>query len=116
MMNKRQFLTGIAASLVGTPAVVQTANIMRVRNILYPVERYQSGWCTRLYADTFFRLIVQLQGRGLSMHEIASEMTRRKANNHYWATDTVKSVTWLAASIRSEDAIIRAERSLKNIT
>ncbi len=32
-MNKKQFLTGIAASLVGAPAVVQAANIMRVRGI-----------------------------------------------------------------------------------
>jgi hypothetical protein len=53
--TRRDFLAGISASLVCAPAVVRAASIMRVRGIIYPIERNQYGWCTRLYVHSFWR-------------------------------------------------------------
>jgi len=46
--TRRQFLIGISAALVSSPAIVRAGSLMQVRGIVMPIHQNYYGWCDRL--------------------------------------------------------------------
>jgi hypothetical protein len=115
MLTRRNFLVTASATIVCTPAVVRAASLMPVRGIIFPTGRHYFGFVERLYIHCHLPKIAELQNAGLSAHEIAIELNKRKGaamNGDPWDAQGVIFVVVRNEQIRRTDLILQAERVL----
>ena len=88
---------------------------MPVRGIIFPTGRHYFGFVERLYIHCHLPTIAELQNAGLSAHEIAIELNKRKGaamNGDPWDAQGVIFVVVRNEQIRRTDLILQAERVL----
>jgi hypothetical protein len=64
MITRRDYLIGISAVLVSTPAIVRPQSLMKIRGIIMPLHQNYYGFCDRLGIDFRYRS-GELRGPGL---------------------------------------------------
>jgi hypothetical protein len=64
MITRRDYLIGISAVLVSTPAIVRPQSLMKIRGIIMPLQDNYYGFCDRLWIDSRYRS-GELRGPGL---------------------------------------------------
>jgi hypothetical protein len=69
--------------------------------VALPIQRRYWGWIERLYVHCSVSQIRELEGKGLSLFEIAHEL--RKRHGAFWDVDKVLHVVRLEAAIRQFD-------------
>jgi hypothetical protein len=77
MIVRRNFLIGVAASLVCAPAVIRASSLMPVRSFAPLVERAHYGFVERLYVHSHISKIMDLRASGLSLPAIADALNLR---------------------------------------
>ena len=78
MISRRQFLLGLAASALYSPAIVRASVLMPVRPLKIaspPAPAF--GFGQRLYAHSFMKLITPGLEGNLSLAEVAANLNRR---------------------------------------
>src|SRR5579871_2981723 len=111
MVVRRNFIVGIATSLICAPAVVHASSLMPIR--MPPYEAAVWGQITRLYVHTYLPTIMKLQADGLSQAAIAGVLNLKGSaamNGVPWNASNVQSVIGLDRRIRFDDAIFRVQR------
>ena len=75
MTTRRQFLIGISAALVSSPAIVRAESLMQVRGIVMPLHQNYYGWCDRLAINLHYHsgelrgsALIRLIDEGLLKH------------------------------------------------
>ena len=75
MTTRRQFLIGISAALVSSPAIVRAESLMQVRGIVVPLPQNYYGWCDRLAINLHYHsgelrgpALIRLIDEGLLKH------------------------------------------------
>src|SRR3974377_1515076 len=73
--TRRQFLIGISAALVSSPAIVRAGSLMQVRGIVMPIHQNYYGWCDRLAINLHYHsgelrgsALIRLIDEGLLKH------------------------------------------------
>ena len=113
MIVRRNFLVGVAASLICAPAVVRASSLMPVRSFAPLYERGQHGFIERLYVHTHIWRIMRLRTGGLSSTAIADALNLkgpRQINGLLWDGPSVEGLIRWDRRIPLDDALLRAER------
>jgi hypothetical protein len=119
MIARRNFLAGVAASLIYAPAVVRAAILMPVRIVPTIAQPQHYGFCERLYVAGRLRTIMRLRDAGLTPEEIAAELDARgwrSMNGEVWDARSVVGVVERDRRIRGSDAMFRAQQLLARAT
>ena len=113
MLTRRSFLASASAAIVCAPPIVRATSLMPLHGMIIPAGELQFGFCDRLCVHSHLSPITRLQSQGLSLQQVASELSRHGPGpwvNRPWDLQFVTAVVRRDQQIKRIDKYLRLKR------